>query len=284
MLTKDEKRKVKKEQRRKERGLGGRSAMQAQQNLSRLEDLIAFDREQMQADDFDLVIGVDEVGRGCMAGPVCTAAYALDLKSELFGSEFSALINFQAHSLEPLDEEVDEVTQTIETLALLNDSKKVAKSRRDELCNSLRNVDGSLMNIDFRTAQEIDETSIIACIWKSMRENFLGILEGRFEEAKVLLLVDGPKVIQDLSSRGAKGDEALSITQIPVVRGDSQSFCIAAASNLAKQARDRYMQEQALKYPGYGWDTNVGYGTAEHLAAMQKQGLNYEHRRSFSWK
>ena len=102
------------------------------------------------------------------------------------------------------------------------------------------------------------------------------------------MLVDGPHKIKKLEERlvdllDKNTVEAMTIKQVAIKKGDSHSFCIAAAANLAKEDRDAKMQALANKkqFSYYGWDTNVGYGSAKHRAAIQEHGMSKEHRRSF---
>lgn len=199
-----------------------------------------------------ILIGVDEVGRGCLAGPVCTGAYSC---------EPSNFISFD------------------EGIELLNDSKKVPHAKRHLLYEALMN---SSWSFNMQTAKTIDRIGIVPSIWLSMTENICKILnETEQKVEKLIILVDGPKTIPDLDRSVELNYRKIQVKQIAIKKGDSKSALIAAASNIAKYKRDEYMQKLAEKYPDYGWDTNVGYGSKKHRDAINKHGTNKYHRKSF---
>ncbi len=249
--------------------------------MSILKSLIKYDKEILKktqkkylsdgySDDDFLIVGVDEVGRGSFAGPLCTGAYSIFDFSKFAKDKIQKLSN--------------------ERLELLNDSKKVAHKKREELCSSLKKYPQTLWSIDFQPADEVDKIGIVNCIWNSMTNNLKQILggfenltEGKFPKV-IVVLVDGPKTILGLemfllSEYGAAGLEI--VEQISVVKGDSKSAMIAAASNIAKEIRDNYMKDLAKDFPEYAWDTNVGYGTEVHRQAIDKFGPCQHHRMSF---
>lgn len=210
-----------------------------------LQALLAYDAKCF-ADERTLVIGVDEVGRGCLAGPVVTAAFAYDQ---------ACLSKLSEH----------------QGLEALNDSKKLSAQQRSAVVQALAEIEGLHYALDFRSAQDVDSLGIVTCIWQSMIANIEAILAKAGDYNKIIILVDGPRKI--------KGFDRLE--QRTIVRGDSTSAAIAAASNLAKVARDQYMQELASRYPDYFWHSNVGYGTAKHRDAILTHGLNEYHRKTF---
>lgn len=268
-----------------------------------------------------LIVGVDEVGRGCLAGPLCTGAYScasfyaypdalideVTRSRQLVSNEFLNTNVRDAYYAETIinessiEDDLDEVEE-LSTLLSLEDSKKVAKSKRETLCKSLLDIpDFGLENhifhsTNFQSAKKIDKNGIVHNIWESMVKNLIDVLEQYVELYKnlperVVLLVDGPKVIPDIETKLNKelekkklfDLESVEITQIPIVKGDSKSALIAAASNLAKLERDQYMEELAskTKYQNYVWSSNVGYGTKKHLEAIMEYGITDEHRKSF---
>lgn len=145
----------------------------------------------------------------------------------------------------------------------INDSKKVSKAKREALYEWL--MAHALVGIGVADVGEIDQFNILGATKKAMQRAYqaLGI------EAEVAL-IDGNRAPD------------LPCETRCVIKGDSMSLSIAAASIVAKVTRDRMMEELAQKYPGYGWEKNAGYGTAEHQAGLRAQGLTPEHRRSFS--
>lgn len=176
--------------------------------------------------------GVDEAGRGCLAGPVVAAAVILPKRF---------------------------------THPVLNDSKKLtAKQRlsvREDILKS-----AIAWKVAFITAKEIDEMNILRATWKAMHEALSGL-----GKQPGFIIVDGNRFIP--------------YNNIPfqtIVRGDGLYYSIAAASVLAKTARDEYMEMLHEEYPDYGWNRNKGYGTSMHRLAIVKYGITPYHRRSFT--
>ena len=179
--------------------------------------------------------GVDEVGRGCLFGPV-----------------FAAAVVLPAAALAPLAD------------LGLTDSKKLTARRRAALVPAILQLAASWA-LGQASAAEIDRGGIRLATERAMHRA-LQKLSCPFE----LLLVDGV-----LPLRGWHGD------QCTIVRGDSHCLAIAAASVLAKQARDGLITALAERYPGYGLERHAGYGTALHRAALQNLGTTPLHRHSF---
>ncbi|SMC51297.1 ribonuclease HII [Primorskyibacter flagellatus] len=177
-----------------------------------------------------LIAGVDEVGRGPLAGPVTAAAVILDPARIPQG---------------------------------LNDSKKLSAKRRAELAAELAEV--AQVSIAHATVEEIDALNILRASHLAMERAILGLAV-----APDHVLIDGNMV-----PRG------LSISAETVVRGDARSVSIAAASIIAKICRDRIMWDLAQHYPGYGWETNMGYPSKCHKSALENIGVTPHHRRSF---
>nr|CBA29032.1 Ribonuclease HII [Curvibacter putative symbiont of Hydra magnipapillata] len=178
-----------------------------------------------------LVAGVDEAGRGPLAGPVVAAAVILD-------------------DLRPI--------------AGLNDSKKLSAARREKLFDEIR-AKALCCSIAQASVEEIDEINILQATLLAMRRAVEGL---RLKPAKVL--VDGNRL------------PVLDVLAEAIVKGDATVPAISAASILAKVTRDRWCAELDARYPQYGFATHKGYGTAEHLAALQTHGACPEHRKTFA--
>ena len=176
------------------------------------------------------ICGVDEAGRGPLAGPVCAAAVILPKGLEIPG---------------------------------LNDSKKLTDKRRRELMPIIKEQ-ALAYGIAFATHEEIDEINILQATFLAM-ERALAQLKIRPE----LALIDGNR------------QKDFGINVETVVKGDSRSANIAAASVLAKVTRDDYMEAMALEYPGYGFEVHKGYGTKAHYEALRERGPSPIHRMTF---
>ena len=186
--------------------------------------------EELFAQGYQLVCGVDEAGRGPLAGPVCAAAVILPPHLEIPG---------------------------------LDDSKKLSDKRRRELFPIIKEQ-AIAYGIGFASHEEIDEINILQATYLAM-ERALAQLTKTPEYA----LIDGNR---------AK-DFGLPVKT--VVKGDSLSANIAAASVLAKVTRDMLMEEAALEYPGYGFEIHKGYGTRAHYDALRELGASKIHRMTF---
>ena len=199
-----------------------------------------------------IIIGTDEAGRGPGAGGV-----------------FAAAVYF------------DNVTEgLIKDLAILNDSKKLTPKKRDSIFDIIKN--NTINEIVCIEVSEIEKINILNSSLKAMNLACSGVCEtlsAPFEGEDVrrtegglntLTLVDGNKLIKNYP-----------YPQQYIVKGDSKSASIAAASILAKVSRDRYMEKLDEEFPMYNWRKNAGYLTAEHLKAIDKYGLSPYHRPSF---
>lgn len=192
-------------------------------------------REAAAWDDACLLVGVDEVGRGPLAGPVVAAAVVFPR-------------NFQP-------------------IPGVRDSKTLPAGQRNVLAISIR-ASALALGVGAASVREIDALNIRVATALAMRRALRRAL-ARFDAAS-RILVDG------LPFRELGYDhEAL-------VDGDAHCFSIAAAGIVAKTVRDRVMHRLAARHPGYGWETNVGYGTPEHQQGLQRLGPCVHHRRSFA--
>jgi ribonuclease HII len=180
-----------------------------------------------------LVCGIDEVGRGPLAGPVVAAAVIID-RSRMPRSLRTGI----------------------------DDSKKLTAEEREEYAAALRSC--AVIALGAASVGEIDRINILRASLLAMRRAVAAL-----RERPTVALVDGNQA------------PLLPCPVHTVVGGDGLSLSIAAASIVAKVARDRLMQRLALRYEGYGWTTNVGYATAEHQAAIVRLGLTPHHRLSF---
>ena len=189
----------------------------------------AFERAA-HAQGFLRIAGVDEVGRGPLAGPVTAAAVVLNPESIPDG---------------------------------LNDSKKLSAATRARLMAELTEV--ADVSVAHASVAEIDALNILQASHLAMKRAIAGL-----SQPAGLALIDGNRAPQDLA-----------IPSRCIVKGDTRSQSIAAASIVAKFRRDRLMADLAQQHPGYGWERNVGYPTAEHKKALQNLGVTPHHRRSF---
>ena len=194
----------------------------------RLEKMLAYEKE-LYAQGIDLIAGVDEVGRGPLAGPVVAAAVILPKACKIPG---------------------------------LNDSKKIPKSKHKEIYEAvLQNA--VAIGIGIKDNQVIDQVNIYEATKLAMMEAI-----GQLEPQPQHLLIDAMRL-------------DLPISQTSIIKGDANSLSIAAASIVAKVTRDQMMEEFDKEYPGYDFAQNAGYGTANHLAGLDKLGVTPIHRHSF---
>ncbi|MBI5121674.1 MAG: ribonuclease HII [Rhodospirillales bacterium] len=149
--------------------------------------------------------------------------------------------------------------------ARLDDSKKLSHAKREALFEPLMTGGWAKVGIGLASAAEIDSLNILKATYLAM----MRALEALGEKPS-LALVDGNRV------------PPLPCLVQTVVKGDGISLSIAAASICAKVTRDRIMGELAQLHPGYGWESNAGYGTAAHHEALRRLGVTPEHRRSFA--
>ena len=187
--------------------------------------------DQMLIESADLIAGVDEAGRGPLAGPVVAAAVILDPDKPIEG---------------------------------LRDSKKLTAAVREKLAAEIK-AKALSWSIAHASVEEIDALNILEATMLAMKRAILGL---RLEPN--LILVDGnriPKMNRRINA---------------VVKGDDKIAAISAASILAKTTRDGWMVELDSRYPEYGFAKHKGYGTPEHLAALEKYGPLPAHRKTFA--
>ena len=220
---------------------------------SHIIQLFTFDLNQKR-----VVIGTDEAGRGCGAGGVFASAVCFKERSQ----------------------------KLVEELAEMNDSKKLSKKKREALYDIIKdNTVNSTICIE---VEEIECINILNASLKAMRlacEDVINQLypvpeqpekllaRNLLARSELMILIDGNKRIWDFD-----------YSQRYVVKGDSRSASIAAASILAKVSRDRYMEKLDAEFPEYNWINNAGYLTKDHMAAIDKYGLCKYHRPSYLQK
>ena len=180
-----------------------------------------------------LVCGIDEVGRGPLAGPVVAAAVIIP----------------------------DEI-KTRPFIAEINDSKKLSSKKRENLHTLI--TEHCHCGIAVIEKDIIDQINILGATMQAMQKAFENL----------------PVKPQNALIDGNKAPELLCPTTT-VIKGDSVSTSIAAASIIAKVTRDKIMADLAREYPGYGWDSNSGYGSKQHIEAIHEIGITPHHRRSF---
>jgi ribonuclease HII len=195
----------------------------------RLQKLLATE-ETFWDRGLELVAGVDEAGRGPLAGPVLAAAVILPPRVGIRG---------------------------------VDDSKKLTAEQRDRLFLEIREK-AVCISVAAASAREVDRLNILHASHVAMRRAIQ-----RLRVPPQQVIVDGLRV-------PLLGDD-----HVAIVDADAKVHCVACASVVAKVVRDRLMRRLAPRYPGYGWDHNVGYATQDHRDAIVALGLTPHHRRSF---
>ena len=179
---------------------------------------------------YELICGIDEAGRGPLAGPVAAGAVILPKDCDIL---------------------------------YINDSKKLSAAKREALYDEIMEK-AVAVGVGLVGPQRIDEINILQATYEAMREAIrnLGV-------APDILLNDAVTIPE------------VSIPQVPIIKGDAKSISIGAASIIAKVTRDRLMAEYDELMPEYGFASNKGYGSAEHIAAIKKYGASPIHRMTF---
>ncbi len=208
--------------------------VQYKKKLERLrlerERLFRMMEYERRYEELGLVCGIDEAGRGPLAGPVVAGAVILPKDCEIL---------------------------------YLNDSKQLSEKRREELYDEIKEK-AVAWGIGMASPARIDEINILQATYEAMRE-------------AVSKLTPKPQVLLNDAVR----IPGISLTQIPIIKGDAKSLSIAAASVLAKVTRDRLMKEYDTVMPEYGFASHKGYGSAMHMEAIRTYGPSPIHRRSF---
>ncbi|MDE7326467.1 MAG: ribonuclease HII, partial [Lachnospiraceae bacterium] len=171
--------------------------------------------------DYEYIAGIDEVGRGPLAGPVVTCAVILPKDCDIL---------------------------------YINDSKQLTQKKREELYEEIT-AKAISYGIGISSPQRIDEINILQANYEAMRQS-----------------IGNLSVIPDILLNDAVTIPEVRIPQVPIIKGDTKSISIAAASIVAKVYRDRLMAEYDKQYPGYGFASNKGYGSEEHMRALKALG------------
>lgn len=203
---------------------------QKEKLLAEKERLAKMRQYEEKYADYAFICGIDEVGRGPLAGPVVAGAVILPKECEIL---------------------------------YINDSKKLSAAKRDELYDEIMDK-AVAVGLGMASPARIDEINILQATYEAMRQAI-----AQLSPQPDLLLNDAvtiPKV---------------AIPQVPIIKGDAKSISIGAASIIAKVTRDRMMVYYDSIYPEYGFASNKGYGSAEHIAALKKYGPTPIHRRTF---
>ena len=180
--------------------------------------------------DAEMICGIDEAGRGPLAGPVVAGAVILPKNCEIL---------------------------------YLNDSKQLSAEKREQLYDVILEH-AVAVGIGIVSPQRIDEINILQATYEAMRQAI-----EKLNPQPAVLLNDAVRIPQ------------VAIQQVPIIKGDAKSVSIAAASIVAKVTRDRMMEQYEEVFPGYGFARNKGYGSKEHIEALQTMGPTAIHRRSF---
>ena len=205
-------------------------ALKLEAEKARVEQMCEYEKEYGV---YSYICGIDEAGRGPLAGPVVAAAVIM-----------------------PRDGKIPYV----------NDSKQVSEKKREQLYEQILKEAVSY-GVGIVDAKRIDEINILQATYEAMRSAI-----NNLNPSPDILLNDAvtiPKV---------------DIKQVPIIKGDAKSISIAAASVLAKVTRDRIMEEYDKKYPEYGFAKHKGYGTKQHIQALEQFGASPIHRRTFITK
>ena len=207
---------------------------QAKKRIEKLEAerarIEALKKYEYEYAEYTYICGIDEVGRGPLAGPVAAGAVILPKDCDIL---------------------------------YINDSKKLSATKREALYDEIMEK-AVAVGLGFASPEKIDEVNILQATYIAMRQAI-----AELAVAPDLLLNDAVTIPE------------VSVKQVPIIKGDAKSISIGAASIIAKVTRDRLMKEYDAIMPEYGFAQNKGYGTKEHIEALQKYGPSPIHRKSF---
>ncbi len=198
-----------------------------EQEIARTYEISEYERKYSQ---YTYICGIDEVGRGPLAGPVVAGAVILPKDCNIL---------------------------------YINDSKKLSEKKREELYDCIME-NAIAASVGFASVERIDEINILQATYEAMRE-----------------AVSKLAVLPDILLNDAVTIPEITIPQVPIIKGDAKSISIGAASIIAKVTRDRLMVEYDAIFPEYGFASNKGYGSSQHIEAIKKYGPCPIHRKTF---
>lgn len=198
-----------------------------QQEYQRVENMKIYERKYSE---YDYICGIDEVGRGPLAGPVVASAVILPKDCNIL---------------------------------YINDSKQLSEKRREELYDEIMEK-AIAVGVGSIPPSKIDEINILQATYEAMRQAISNL-----KVSPQILLNDTVTI------------PGVDIKQVPIIKGDAKSISIAAASIIAKVTRDRIMTAYGGLFPAYGFESNKGYGSTEHIKAIKSYGPTPLHRISF---
>jgi ribonuclease HII len=203
------------------------------------------EEKKLWKNDYKFVVGLDEAGRGPLAGPVTAAAV-------IFNYQFLIYNKF-----------------SIKQFSDINDSKKLSAKKREELYDVITKHENIKWGIGTVSEKVIDKINILEATKLAMQKALKNLKAD-------YLLIDG-----NFTLRQAQGEK--NIPQKSIVKGDQKVMSIAMASIIAKVTRDRIMEKSHKKYPQYGFNKHKGYGTELHIKMLHKFGPCKIHRKTFSY-
>jgi ribonuclease HII len=207
--------------------------------------------QKLQKKTFKYIIGIDEVGRGPVAGPVAVCVSLMEYGQERRYSK-RLKSHFKSAHLPPL-----------------RDSKKLTEKGREVWFESIRN--NIHFELGYSSAKQIDKKGIAVCIKSLIQKNILNLQKKiGFTPGEVLILLDG----------GLKASKEY-INQETIIKGDDKEPIISFASIFAKVNRDRLMVRLAKQFPNYGFEKHKGYGTKMHMEAIRRHKISKHHRKTF---
>ncbi|MFA5777220.1 MAG: ribonuclease HII [Parcubacteria group bacterium] len=219
----------------------------------------SFDIEnELLSKGYDFVIGIDEVGRGPLAGPVVACAV-------IYRNFKFSISNFQTIS----NDKISNDKNFIKNIELIRDSKMLSEKQREGLFDFIQ--ENFFVGVGLCDHETIDRMNILEASFLAMKKALNELArKAQISILKSIILVDGNKKIPNFS-----------MDQRAIVGGDKIVKSISAASIVAKVTRDRMMKELHKKYPQYGFDKHKGYGTKFHVDALLKVGPCKIHRKTF---
>lgn len=204
---------------------------------------ISFDIENLYIKTkSDIVLGIDEAGRGCLVGPVVAACVWINQ---------------------------DKFPKNL--LLKINDSKKLSEKKREEIFNELLSLPDDIFMFEYDdiSAKIIDEINILQASLLAMKNSYNKLIK-RLEKKDCTVLIDGNKA-----------PDGIPLTHT-IISGDALSYSIATASIIAKVKKDFLLNEIGKKFPEFQFEKNKGYGTKKHLEALEKFGPTEHHRKTYS--